>query len=334
MDVSASDAMDTAEGSNGGDTAESSNGGDTAHIFWIDALEKNGSLYVVGKEPCAQGFRSCCVKVSGLERNVFLLPRVSPATGERFSALEVHKEFEALAMRQGVRAFACKPVERKYAFELGGVPAAAEYLKVVYGFDQPALRDDLSGATFERAFGTTYSALELFLLKRRIMGPCWLRVQGARSVDRFNRLSWCRSEYTVGNPKDVLVMDDAAMEQRGLPRVPPLTTVTISLKTVMNHRDRVNEVVAVSLLVHRDVSLDDGTPAAQRRAEQLTLVRQLTGTPLPGDFARAAQAQGRRGLVIEAVKTEAALLTALVAHLQRVDPDVLAAHNFYGFDLD
>ncbi|KAJ1851914.1 DNA-directed DNA polymerase alpha catalytic subunit pol1 [Coemansia sp. RSA 1822] len=308
--------------------------GDVVHMYWIDALEKNGSLYVIGKEPFAQGFRSCCVKVSGLERNVFVLPRINAETGERFSALDVHKEFESLAMRQGVRSFACKPVERKYAFEMSEVPASAEYLKVAYGFDQPALRDDMSGTTFERVFGTTYSALELFLLKRRVMGPCWLRIQGAQAVDRFNRVSWCRTEYTVDDPKDVHVMDDAAVEQSKLARVPPLTTVTMSLKTVMNHRDRVNEVVAVSMLVHRDVSLDDSTPAAQRQGEQLTVVRQLTGMPLPSDFVRAAQAQSRRGLVIEAVKTEAALLSALVAHLQRVDPDVLAAHNFYGFDLD
>ncbi|KAJ1771280.1 DNA-directed DNA polymerase alpha catalytic subunit pol1, partial [Coemansia sp. RSA 2523] len=61
---------------------------DSVHIYWIDALEKNGSLYVIGKEPFAQGFRSCCIKVSGLERNVFVLPRINVESGERFSALE------------------------------------------------------------------------------------------------------------------------------------------------------------------------------------------------------------------------------------------------------
>ncbi|KAJ2455895.1 DNA-directed DNA polymerase alpha catalytic subunit pol1 [Coemansia sp. RSA 2336] len=302
------------------------------HMYWLDVMEKNGALYVIGKEPCSQGFRSCCVKVTGLERNLFVLPRL--VNDERVPAVQVHKEFEALAMRQGVSSFGCKPVERKYAFEINGVPASTEYLKVVYGFDQPALPDSMSGETFERVFGTTYSALELFLLKRRIMGPCWLRIEGAQAVDRYNRVSWCRSEYLVGDPKAVSTMSDDMVVQAELPKTPCLTTVTMSLKTVMNHRDNINEVVAVSLLVHRDMSLDDNTPAAQRAAEQLTLVRQLTGMPLPADFARAAQSQSRRGLVIEAVQSEAALLSSLVAHLQRLDPDVLAAHNFYGFDLD
>ncbi|KAJ2669734.1 DNA-directed DNA polymerase alpha catalytic subunit pol1 [Coemansia sp. RSA 1085] len=302
------------------------------YVYWLDMMEKNGALYVIGKQPCSQGFRSCCVKVTGLERNLFVLPRL--LKDERVPAVEVHKEFEALAMRQGVSSFGCKPVERKYAFEASGVPASAEYLKVVYGFDQPALPDNMSGETFERVFGTTYSALELFLLKRRIMGPCWLCVEGAQAVDHYNRVSWCRSEYVVGDPKAVRVMSDDMVAQAGLPKTPCLTSVTMSLKTVMNHRENINEVVAVSLLVHRDMSLDDNTPAAQRAAEQLTLVRQLTGMPLPADFSRAAQAQSRRGLVIEAVQSEAALLASLVAHLQRLDPDILAAHNFYGFDLD
>ncbi|KAJ2850481.1 DNA-directed DNA polymerase alpha catalytic subunit pol1 [Coemansia brasiliensis] len=306
----------------------------TVHLYWIDVMEKNGALYLIGKESCPQGFRSCCVKITGIKRNLFVLPRLDQATKERFPAAQAYTEFEAMAMRQGIRSFECKLVERKYAFEINGVPACTEYLKVVYGFDQPALPDSMSGETFERVFGTTYSALELFLLKRRIMGPCWLQIDGAQAVDRFNRVSWCRSEFTVADPKDVHTMADDVVAQTGLPKTPPLTSVTMSLKTVMNHRDNINEVVAVSLLVHREMSLDDSTPAAQRAAEQLTLVRQLTGMPLPADFSRIAQAQSRRGLVIESLQSESALLTSLVAHLQRIDPDVLAAHNFYGFDLD
>ncbi|KAJ2763400.1 DNA-directed DNA polymerase alpha catalytic subunit pol1, partial [Coemansia nantahalensis] len=93
-------------------------------------------------------------------------------------------------------------------------------------------------------------------------------------------------------------------------------------------------VVAASMLVYHDMSLDDQTPAAQRAGEQRTLVRPPSGVPMPPDFVRAAQAQSRRGLHVDAVRTEAALLSGLVAQLQRIDPDIVVAHNFYGFDLD
>ncbi|KAJ2836260.1 DNA-directed DNA polymerase alpha catalytic subunit pol1, partial [Coemansia sp. 'formosensis'] len=300
-------------------------------MYWIDAMEKNGNVYVFGKMAQGATYQSCCVQVTGLERNVFLLPRIDAATGERYDALDVHRDFEQLALRRGIRDFACKPVDRKYAFEMADVPATTEYLKVVYDFSQPALPADLSSTTFERAFGTTYSALELFLLKRRMMGPCWLDIKGVRAVEPRDRLSWCRAEYVVDDAKRVKVLSDDALAAGRVVRTAPLTSMTLSLKTVMNHKDNANEVVAVSVLVHRDMSLDDATPAAQRHAEQTTIVRQLTGVPLPPDFMRAAQAT--RGTLVEVVKTEAALLNLLMALLQRADPDILVAHNFYGFDL-
>ncbi|KAJ2468610.1 DNA-directed DNA polymerase alpha catalytic subunit pol1 [Coemansia sp. RSA 2322] len=308
-------------------------GGDL-RMYWIDAVERNNNVYLFGKVAHGSSYQSCCVQVSNIERNVFLLPRIDPATNERFDALDVHRDFEEIALRSGVRDFACKPVERKYAFEIAGVPASAEYLKVVYAFSQPVLPADISGSTFERAFGTTYSALELLLLKRRMMGPCWLEIKGARMVEDRDHLSWCRLEVAVDDPKLVSVLSDDAIAVSQLARTPALTTLTLSLKTVMNHKDNTNEIIAVSIMVHRDVSLDDPTPAAQRSSEQTTVIRQLPGMPLPADFARAAQAQSKRGLTVEAVKTEAALLNLLMALLQRTDPDVLVAHNFYGFDLD
>ena len=43
----------------------------------------------------------------------------------------------------------------------------------------PTLTNNLSGATFSHVFGTNTSALELFLIKRKIKGPCWLEIRNA-----------------------------------------------------------------------------------------------------------------------------------------------------------
>ncbi|KAJ2777982.1 DNA-directed DNA polymerase alpha catalytic subunit pol1 [Coemansia interrupta] len=306
-------------------------------VYWLDASETRGTVYLFGKTMSRTSpgeFESCCVSVGGIERNVFLLPAVrDAATGERFGAMDVHKEVEALAVSHGVRQFACKPVERKYAFEEPSVPATAEYLKLVYGFSQPALPADLRGRTFSHVFGTSYSALELLLLKRRMMGPGWLRLSAARAVPTHDRVSWCRHEYAVGDPKTVRTLDDEAVAQLRLPRTPALTTLTLSLRTAANAAGA-NEVVAASLLVHRGVQLDDTRPADQRAAQQLVLVRPPAGLPMPADFARLQRANERQRLDILAERTEASLLNLLMAQLKLIDPDVLMAHNFYGFDLD
>ena len=57
------------------------------------------------------------------------------------------------------------------------VPVEAEYLKVVYSAEFPALPSDLAGRSFKRVFGATQSCMELFLLKRDLMGPCWLNIK-------------------------------------------------------------------------------------------------------------------------------------------------------------
>ena len=110
---------------------------------------------------------------------------------------DVYDDFDEVRQEAGITSWASKEVTRKYAFELPGVPAETRYLKVVYGFDraflvavtagliddhhyaEPQLPMDLTGRTFKRVFGTNTSAFELFIIKRKIMGPCWLDVKNA-----------------------------------------------------------------------------------------------------------------------------------------------------------
>lgn len=89
---------------------------------------------------------------------------------------EIYKEFDELRRRQKISTFASKPVSRKYAFELANIPAESDYLKVVYPFSEPEIPADSKGKTFSKIFGTKTSALELFLLKRKLMGPSWIKI--------------------------------------------------------------------------------------------------------------------------------------------------------------
>lgn len=105
-------------------------------------------------------------------------------------------------------------MQRKYAFEEAGVEKGeSEWLKVVYGFNrklyrlaspsvtgwprqanrtEPELPLDTSGSTFSHVFGTNTSPFELLVVKRKIMGPCWLQVKNAsvneKSVSHLQRV--------------------------------------------------------------------------------------------------------------------------------------------------
>ena len=41
-----------------------------------------------------------------------------------------------------------------------------------------------SGKTFSRVLGTNTSAFELLVLKRKIMGPCWLQIKKPQAENR------------------------------------------------------------------------------------------------------------------------------------------------------
>lgn len=55
--------------------------------------------------------------------------------------------------------------------------------------EMPQLPQDLKGETFSHVFGTNTSSLELFLMNRKIKGPCWLEVKNPR---KQNLLSECQ----------------------------------------------------------------------------------------------------------------------------------------------
>jgi hypothetical protein len=42
---------------------------------------------------------------------------------------------------------------------------------------EPQIPSNVSSPTFSRIFGTSTNAFELLVLKRKIMGPCWLQIK-------------------------------------------------------------------------------------------------------------------------------------------------------------
>lgn len=57
------------------------------YMFWIDAYEKNGVVYLFGKvfSKSTGVYTSCCVVVNGIERNLFVLPRQKVFDGKLYS---------------------------------------------------------------------------------------------------------------------------------------------------------------------------------------------------------------------------------------------------------
>ncbi|EIW79037.1 hypothetical protein CONPUDRAFT_126817 [Coniophora puteana RWD-64-598 SS2] len=311
----------------------------TLPFFWLDFLELSGKLFLTGKvkDRTTGAWASACLSIEGLQRNLYVLPRqlrveqVEDEDGEVSlqetehppSRADVYGDFDRIRQRLDIKSFKAKWVRRSYAFDEKDVPKEAEWLKVLYPFEDPhQVPMDAQSPNIARIFGTNTSAFELFVLKRKIMGPCWLNVRNA--VVENKGISWCKLEASVSDPKDVTPMGD------GAPEPPPLTIMSMTVRTVVNHKENKREIVCVTSRIWRDVVLDDPTPPEQLPCSVHTFVRPLER--FPPKFEAQAKAN-KRGL-ISPMLNERTLLNNLLVTLYKSDPDVIVGHDFLGVSLD
>ena len=241
-----------------------------------------------------------------------------------------------------------KVVKRKYAFGDSDVPREERsYLKVVYDAKYPApertvcLGDSLK--FIHKIFGAGATPMENFILKRKLMGPCWLRLYDVAPVT--TPVSWCKIEFSVNSPKNVLRYDTLTTGKEGNPMgpprpSPPITSVTIKLKTVVNAKTQKSEVVSLTAICHRQVLIDATTEESFKQMTQLSLIRPI---PLisPSNMASAAQfprdldSELRSGMPqLVQMPNERALLNRFFTQLGLWDPDVIVGHNSWGYDLE
>lgn len=189
-------------------------------FFWIDYLEHDGKVYFVGKtqDKVSKAWYSCCVTVENLQRNLFLLPRErrmeqDEETGELCATdikpemSDVYADFDRIRQAVGIKAWKGKAVKRDYAFGEDDIPRGEnDWLKVVYGFDgmphlawevvisecsssEPQVHSSVCSPNIAKIMGTNTSAFELLVLKRRIMGPCWLQIKKPQMEHKGVRVS-------------------------------------------------------------------------------------------------------------------------------------------------
>ncbi|KAJ1512226.1 DNA polymerase alpha catalytic subunit [Coelomomyces lativittatus] len=287
------------------------------HFFFLDASEVKNVVYLFGKVKYANCFISCSLSVHNIERNVFLLPREyilskGAKTDVKVEPIDVYNEFSNLRANFKIKKFASKFVDRKYSFEVPGVPDQAVWLKVAYSFNDPPLPSNFSGDTFSHAFGTTTSALELFLLKRHLMGPCWLYIdKPSMNTPSF---SWSKLEGMVTNPKQVSVL-------KSPPPPPPLTLMAISSKCCLNEKNQ-QELLILTAVTFSTSFADD---RKMEPVHHLTVARSPPGSMMIPMISTNE---------IKVHQNEKSLVNQFMANLQVQDPDILLGHNLVGFDVD
>ncbi|XP_026394591.1 DNA polymerase alpha catalytic subunit-like [Papaver somniferum] len=332
-------------------------------FYCIDAHEEfygDGTIYLFGKVKAGNTYQSCCAVVKNMQRCVYAIPNGSIFQNDAILKLEEDEKENRITLAEfrsqlhemasvlkneiteklldlNVSTFSMTPVKRNYAFERTDIPLGEHYvLKITYPFKDPPLPTDLKGEHFSALMGTHCSALEHFLIKRKISGPSWLSFSKITVRQDPQKVSWCISEVVIDNPKDVRISSSTKFTME----IPPVVVTSINLKTVINAK-QMNEIVSASLICCRKVKIDTPMLPSEwtdpRVLSHFTVVRKLEGGIFPMGFAkeiadRNAKAVSTINLAAEG--SERALLNRLMLELYKLDTDIFVGHNISGFDLD
>ena len=205
-------------------------------LFWLDAYDKgDGTVFLFGKVLNKENgkYLSCSLAVHNIERSVFALPK------KEGNLSAFHSEFTSLALKMRIDKFKIKVCRKKYAFELPNVPAESEYYEIMYSYGMPTLPNTLNGETFHKVFGTNTTALEHLIVKGKLMGPCWLKISNVMASGK--NISWCKVEAECNGIECIGFSDE------DFP-APPLTVMSINLKTHLNKEHKANEIVCASFV--------------------------------------------------------------------------------------
>nr|VDD25910.1 unnamed protein product [Brassica oleracea] len=333
-------------------------------FYILDAYEEAfgasmGTVYLFGKAKMGDTYKSCCVVVKNIQRCVYAIPNGSIFPSHELFMLEQEAKHSKLSpqsfrvklheiasklkneisqqlLRLNVSNYSMALVKRSYAFEKPDVPAGEQYvLKINYPFKDPALPQNLKGESFCALLGSHTSALELFILKRKIMGPSWLKISNFSISLPSQRVSWCKFEVTVESPKviTVLVPEEKVVH-------PPAVVTAINLKTIVNETQNISEIVSASLLCFHNAKIDVPMAGPERKRcgilSHFTVVRNPEGTGYPiGWKKEVSDRNSKKGCcVLSFENSERALLNRLFVELNKLDSDVLVGHNISRFDLD
>ncbi|KAK9061861.1 hypothetical protein SSX86_019045 [Deinandra increscens subsp. villosa] len=330
-------------------------------FYMLDAYEEfygsnAGNIYLFGKVKAGNTYHSCCVVVKNMQRCMYAIPsgpifeesvilkleesKISPVdflTKLHEMASGLKADLRKQLLKRNVSNFSMKPVKRNYAFERSDIECKENYvLKISYPFKDPPLSSDLKGETFCALLGTHTSALELFLIKRKIKGPSWLSVSKFSSCSTAQRVSWCKFEVTVDCSKDIKVANNPTNTRE----IPPVVVTAINLKTIINQKQNTNEIASASVICCHRAKIDTPMLASEwtrpGMLSHFTVVRKLEDGLFPMGFSKeAADKNSKAGSsIISLESSERALLNRLMIELYKLDSDILVGHNISGFDLD
>lgn len=346
-------------------------------FYWLDAFEdvysQTGTVYMFGKMPIVKAqtnesktnentmtFVSVCCIVKNIPKCVYVLPRKYKrnSANESVTMDQVRKEFEIVLEKNRISSYRINVVKKNYAFDKRGssktddqIPYESEYLQVEFFQDQHSNRQlaaDIQGEYFSCIFGANTPYLEHLLIDLKIKGPSWLLVSNSKRRDAEGSnagpmLSWCKLEYIVENFRNISVYHETQTLENpniSLPPTPPMTVLTLVLRTTLNHKTHEHEIVSACGLICQKFYIEKPTIPSSMKSQKTPIydsyfcaVTKPSHVIFPYDFQNVVKLNQQK-FRIEQCGSERALLAFLLCKIQALDVDIIVGHDLFGTNLD
>ncbi|XP_967510.2 DNA polymerase alpha catalytic subunit [Tribolium castaneum] len=296
-------------------------------FFWWDAYEdpfiKPGVVVLFGKTYHTQTKThvSCTVIIRNIDRRIFFLPRVEEEKSKKpVTSQDVYAEINELMKTKGIKNFKARPVTKKYAFDLE-VPSESDYVEVRYAATDPPIDKTTKGRTFSRVFGSESSYLEIFLLDRKIKGPCWLNI--ANPIPESNPSTWCKLQVNCDKLTDVTICEEAI-------EPPPLVVTALNMRRAFNPKTGLNEIVMLSLVTNVSYSVDKQAPTEAFQKHCCVFYCPDTQV-LSSDLFTVMQ--DCKITTLQKMHSEKALLNYFITQFSKLDSDIVVGHDLQGHQI-
>ncbi|ETO08557.1 DNA-directed DNA polymerase alpha 1 [Reticulomyxa filosa] len=222
--------------------------------------------------------------------------------------MKVYGEIEQIRRKLGVSKWMCRPKKMKYCFrERKVIPFETEYLQVRYGYQFDPIDPENSGETYEAVLGSRSSALELLLLDKDIMGPCWIRVPyEIKKEGETNKYSWCKLEIELEDSYDRIEVAIGNFQS------PDLKILSLSLQTTLDEKNNTKLHVYVHVFTIKKIDLN----------------------PFPYNLENELKEKQFDINRLKTFGTETEMLNYFSAELKEWDCDIIVGHKLFDFVLD
>ncbi|ORM40295.1 DNA polymerase alpha catalytic subunit -like protein [Babesia sp. Xinjiang] len=295
-------------------------------FYLLDVHEDAGGLLrLFGKLHRGNTTESCVVTVRQFMRCLFFKARMDLDLGnmpevessyERAFMKQFFTEFEAIRKSYGIKKTKYKIVKRKLLRY--GPSEEGLYVKVCYPFSHPQLRaEHYHGQTYEDVYGATTTPAELFLIKRKIKGPSWLRIIDAHPSTE--KVTTCKHELDVESHKNVELWNARNSEE--LP-MPTLCVASVSVKTFFASPTH-QEVLQVAMIYDKNFRLDTTEIKQLNKCTQHIGIRKIEKLTWPSELNTFL----KKRPYFRIFEHERGLLANFMKTLEVIDPDVVVGHD-------